>query len=194
MTDNETKPMSEEDAISEAAMALRDHGIDIALPWNCDLDDLERARYDGLVAACHAYVEALSPALYGVPMNADVIDDLPLETARETLKKAMAENAQLIAERDEARRDALAWSQGALKHIGDMRAGENAFLNALRDKLAVIQRLAFDRVPPNDVTPMIVQECVGIREAINARLATGNWPAEVFKPLPEDEAKLLREY
>ena len=58
----EGEPMSEADAISEAAMAMRDRGIDIALPWNCDLDDLERERYEALVAACHAYVEALQPA------------------------------------------------------------------------------------------------------------------------------------
>ena len=53
------EPMSEADALSEAAMVFADHGIEFCLPWNGDLDDLERERYEALVAACHAYVEAL---------------------------------------------------------------------------------------------------------------------------------------
>ena len=52
--------MNEDDAISEAARVLRVYGIDIALPWDGDLDDLERERYEGLVEACHAYIAALN--------------------------------------------------------------------------------------------------------------------------------------
>lgn len=54
-----TQPMSEADAISEAAMVFAKHGIEFCLPWNGDLDDLERERYEALVEACHAYAEAL---------------------------------------------------------------------------------------------------------------------------------------
>jgi hypothetical protein len=39
----------------EAAVAvLREHGIDIALPWEGDLDDLERERYEALHKALDA--------------------------------------------------------------------------------------------------------------------------------------------
>lgn len=43
---------AEEVARIEAARdELRKHGIDISLPWEGDLDDLERDHYEGLVAA-----------------------------------------------------------------------------------------------------------------------------------------------
>ena len=53
------KAMDEAGAISEAAMVFASHGIEFALPWNGDLDDLECERYDALVEACHAYADAL---------------------------------------------------------------------------------------------------------------------------------------
>ena len=51
---------SDADAISDAAMVFAGHGIEFSLPWNCDLDDLERERYEALVAACRAYHAAMT--------------------------------------------------------------------------------------------------------------------------------------
>jgi hypothetical protein len=34
--------------IEAAAKVMNSHGIDIALPWEGDLDDLERERYEAL--------------------------------------------------------------------------------------------------------------------------------------------------
>lgn len=47
--------LEEADAISCAALEMAGVGIEIRLPWNCDLDDLERSQFEGLVAACRAY-------------------------------------------------------------------------------------------------------------------------------------------
>lgn len=60
--DHEAPAMSEDDAISEAAMVFANHGIEFCLPWNGDLDDLERERYEALVEACRAYTAALAPS------------------------------------------------------------------------------------------------------------------------------------
>lgn len=51
----------EKHALVEAASAFEKHGIDFYLPWEGDLDDLERERYDALVEACRAYVKWMSP-------------------------------------------------------------------------------------------------------------------------------------
>jgi hypothetical protein len=40
--------------IEAAAEEMNNHGIDIGLPWDGDLDDLERERFDALVAALEA--------------------------------------------------------------------------------------------------------------------------------------------
>jgi hypothetical protein len=40
--------------IEAAAEEMNNHGIDISLPWDGDLDDLERERFDALVAALEA--------------------------------------------------------------------------------------------------------------------------------------------
>lgn len=52
----------EADALSDAAFAFADHGIEFRLPWNGDLDDLEGERYCALVRACRAYHLALTDA------------------------------------------------------------------------------------------------------------------------------------
>lgn len=43
-----------QDTVTRMAGALAEHGIDIACPWDCDLDDLEQERFNGLVAAWQA--------------------------------------------------------------------------------------------------------------------------------------------
>lgn len=52
----------EADALSDAAFAFADHGIEFRLPWNGNLDDLEGERYCALVRACRAYHRALTDA------------------------------------------------------------------------------------------------------------------------------------
>ncbi len=49
-------PMTEptRQQIEAAALVMNDHGIKIYLPWDCDLDDLERERYDALRLALAA--------------------------------------------------------------------------------------------------------------------------------------------
>lgn len=51
--------LEEQCAVSEAAIVLAGFGIDVALPWNCSLDDLEQERYEALVKSCRAYRDAL---------------------------------------------------------------------------------------------------------------------------------------
>lgn len=46
---------AEGNALAEAVEVFANHGIDFRLPWDCDLDDLERERFDALLAACRAY-------------------------------------------------------------------------------------------------------------------------------------------
>lgn len=46
-------------ALSDAAFAFADYGIEFKLPWNCDLDDLERDRFTALLQACRAYHAAM---------------------------------------------------------------------------------------------------------------------------------------
>jgi hypothetical protein len=48
-------------ALSAASQAFQNRGIDIACPWDGDLDDLERERFDAMVAAIDAYNELASP-------------------------------------------------------------------------------------------------------------------------------------
>lgn len=45
----------EKHAMVEAASEMERHGIDARLPWECDLDDLERERFKALLSACRAY-------------------------------------------------------------------------------------------------------------------------------------------
>ncbi len=52
----------EKHAIVDAAAALEENGIEIRLPWECDLDDLERERYRGMLAACRAYYKTMTKA------------------------------------------------------------------------------------------------------------------------------------
>lgn len=51
----------EKHALVEAASEFEERGIDIRFPWECDLDDLERERYEALVWACRAYMQAMLP-------------------------------------------------------------------------------------------------------------------------------------
>jgi len=48
-------------ALSAASQAFQNRGIDIACPWDGDLDDLERERFDAMVAAIDAYNELTPP-------------------------------------------------------------------------------------------------------------------------------------
>jgi hypothetical protein len=48
-------------ALSAASQAFQNRGIDIACPWDGDLDDLERERFDAMVAAIDAYNELTHP-------------------------------------------------------------------------------------------------------------------------------------
>lgn len=50
----------EADALSDAAFAFADRGIEYRLPWNCDLDDLEHGQFEAMVDACRAYHDALT--------------------------------------------------------------------------------------------------------------------------------------
>lgn len=43
-------------AFSLAAQAMTQHGVEIACPWEGDLDDAKKERFDGLVAAVDAYL------------------------------------------------------------------------------------------------------------------------------------------
>ncbi|WP_157100256.1 hypothetical protein [Rhodoplanes sp. Z2-YC6860] len=45
----------EKHALLDAAMIFQEHGIEIALPWEGDLDDLDRERFQTLRDACRAY-------------------------------------------------------------------------------------------------------------------------------------------
>lgn len=58
-------------AITAAAQAFCNRGIAIACPWEGDLDDAERERFDALVAAVGAYTKMLAspaPAESGEPV------------------------------------------------------------------------------------------------------------------------------
>lgn len=50
----------ERHALVDAASAFDEHGIDFRMPWECDLDDLERERYQALLAACRAYHKTMA--------------------------------------------------------------------------------------------------------------------------------------
>lgn len=45
----------EKHALVEAVSAFERRGIDFRMPWECDMDDLERERFQALVEACRAY-------------------------------------------------------------------------------------------------------------------------------------------
>lgn len=51
---------TEKHALVDAASAFEDRGIDFRMPWECDLDDLERERYEALLAACRAYHKTMT--------------------------------------------------------------------------------------------------------------------------------------
>lgn len=48
-------------AFSMAAQAMCNHGVPISCPWEGDLDDEEKDRFDGLVAAIDAYLTVFPP-------------------------------------------------------------------------------------------------------------------------------------
>lgn len=45
----------EKHALAAAVTAFEHFGIDFRAPWECDLDDLERERFEAMVAACRSY-------------------------------------------------------------------------------------------------------------------------------------------
>lgn len=45
----------EKHALVEAASVFADHGVEIGMPWESDLDDRERELFDALLRACRAY-------------------------------------------------------------------------------------------------------------------------------------------
>ena len=49
-------------AFSMAAQAMCNHGIEIACPWEGDLDDVEMERYNGMVAAIDSYLTVFPPS------------------------------------------------------------------------------------------------------------------------------------
>lgn len=57
--DNEPVTSEEADALSDAAFAFANHGLEFKLPWNCDMDDLERDKFIALIEACRAYHQAM---------------------------------------------------------------------------------------------------------------------------------------
>lgn len=59
-------------AIIDAARgALDQHGIDIRAPWYCDLDDLERERFEGLCASVDAVLALAAAYLRRQPSFGD---------------------------------------------------------------------------------------------------------------------------
>lgn len=65
-------PRNDRQRIVDAAKdALREHGIDIRAPWDCDLDDLERERFDGLCAAVAAVLTFTASHLRHQPSFGD---------------------------------------------------------------------------------------------------------------------------
>jgi len=54
---------AEKHALVDAASVFADHGIDISMPWEGDLDDRERWLCEGFVRACRAYHESLRSTL-----------------------------------------------------------------------------------------------------------------------------------
>lgn len=46
---------AEKHALVEASCAFSDHGFEFPLPWEGDMDDEEKGRFDGLLKACRAY-------------------------------------------------------------------------------------------------------------------------------------------
>ena len=57
-------------ALEAAAEVFASHGIDISLPWECDLDDLERERFDALDAALEAAWKAMKLLRPDLPPSA----------------------------------------------------------------------------------------------------------------------------
>lgn len=47
-------------ALSAAIKVMDEKGMDFRGPWECDLDDLERERFEALRDACRAYFSALT--------------------------------------------------------------------------------------------------------------------------------------
>lgn len=56
-------PVAHKLQLEAAAAELGHHGIDIALPWEGTLDDLERDRFNGLVAAIEAAERVKRPKI-----------------------------------------------------------------------------------------------------------------------------------
>ena len=48
-------PDRERIALSAAIEIMSWHGMDFPAPWECDLDDLERERFDAFREACQVY-------------------------------------------------------------------------------------------------------------------------------------------
>jgi hypothetical protein len=53
---------NEKHALVDAASAFEEHGIEILMPWEHDLDLAEGALYEGLLAACRAYHDRMKHA------------------------------------------------------------------------------------------------------------------------------------
>ena len=51
-------PTPTKEQMEAARDAFARHGIDFRFPWECDLDDLERERYDALREALEAAMNA----------------------------------------------------------------------------------------------------------------------------------------
>lgn len=47
-------PHVSDEMFMAAADVMNEHGFDVRAPWECDLDDVERERYEGLRAAIEA--------------------------------------------------------------------------------------------------------------------------------------------
>jgi hypothetical protein len=48
-------PPKERHALQEARDVWQEHGIEICLPWEGDMDDLDRERFQAMREACQAY-------------------------------------------------------------------------------------------------------------------------------------------
>jgi hypothetical protein len=55
-----TVPPPDGYALGQAAEIMRRHGINIYLPWEASLDDLEQEQFDAFAEACRAYRAALA--------------------------------------------------------------------------------------------------------------------------------------
>ena len=84
MTTHDSRTTPADRAIVEAAArAMAEHGLDIPLPWEGDLDDAERERFEALCASLAA----------ALPLVAEIADRLTDDETR----KALGGNAVIAA-------------------------------------------------------------------------------------------------